>query len=104
MIVDAPRFSVTAVAEDGLPVRIAAADPRWWAARKLWLATEPTRDPLRRRRDRDQGKAVAAMLAGFWDHADVSDMALASIPAFARQAPRAAIDGGVAGNEPAPEW
>jgi hypothetical protein len=81
MIVDAPRFTTTAVAEDGLPVWIAAADPRWWSAHKLWLATEASRDPLKRRRDRDQGKAIADMLARFSGTIDVSDAALASIPA-----------------------
>lgn len=88
MIVDAPRFSATAVSEDGLPVWIAAADPRWWAAHKLWLGTEPSREPLKRRRDRDQGKAVAAMLATVWGTANMSDAALASIPAGVRQALR----------------
>jgi hypothetical protein len=104
MIVDAPRFTVTAVAEDGLPVWIAAADPRWWAAHKLWLATEPTREPLKRQRDRDQGKAVAAMLAGFWGTTDVSDAALASIPAIARQALRDAIENEAENEQQRPEW
>jgi hypothetical protein len=104
MIVDAPRFSVTAVAEDGLPVWIAAADPRWWAAHKLWLASEATRDPLKRQRDRDQGMSVAAMLANFWENPDVSDEALASIPAFTRQALRAAMRSGAADDRQPPEW
>jgi hypothetical protein len=104
MIVDAPRFTTTAVAEDGLPVWIAAADPRWWAAHKLWLATELSRDPLKRQRDRDQGRAVAAMLAGFWGEADVSDQALASVPAFARQALRAAIVRGAGDAGETIEW
>jgi hypothetical protein len=104
MIVDAPRFTTTAMAEDGLPVWIAAADPRWWAAHKLWLANEPTRDPLKRQRDRDQGKAVAAMLAGYWGTVDVSDAALASIPVVARQALRAAIASGEAEDPQRLEW
>ena len=93
MIVDAPRFSSIAVAEDGLPVWISVADPRWWAAHKLWLATEASREPLKRKRDRDQGVAVAAILAGYWNELDVSDLALASIPAAVRGGLRAAIEG-----------
>ena len=103
MIVDAPRFAATAVAEDGLPVWIAAADPRWWAAHKLWLASEPTRDPLKRQRDRDQGHAVAAMLAQTWGPLDLSDAALASIPTMVRRGLRDAI-AGAAGNDEKPEW
>ena len=47
MIVDAPRLTAIAVTEDGLPVWIAAADPRRWAAHKLWLSSESTRDPIK---------------------------------------------------------
>ena len=103
MIVDAPRFAATAVAEDGLPVWIAAADPRWWAAHKLWLAAEPSRDPIKRQRDRDQGLAVAAMLAQVWQAPDLSDATLAAIPAALRDTLRAAV-AGAAIREPEAEW
>lgn len=102
MIVDAPRFAATAVAEDGLPVWIAAADPRWWAAHKLWLASEPSRDPLKRQRDADQGRAVATMLAQAWGPADLSDQALASIPAALRESLRNLV--AAAGDGSKPEW
>jgi hypothetical protein len=103
MIVDAPRFSAIAVAEDGLPVWIAAADPRWWAAHKLWLAAEPTREPLKRHRDQDQGNAVAAMLARAWEPVDLSDEALAAIPTGIRQNLREAVSRGAEQTE-RPEW
>ena len=65
-----------------MPVWISAADPRWWAAHKLWLAEEPTREPLKRHRDQDQGYAVAAMLARAWEAVEIlSDEMMASIPA-----------------------
>lgn len=85
MIVDAPRFGSVAVAEDGLPVWISAADPRWWAAHKLWLARQTDREPLKRGRDREQAQAVAAMLGRHWNAPDLSDAALSSIPAPLRQ-------------------
>lgn len=91
LIIDAPRFAATAIAEDGLPVWIAAADPRWWAAHKLWLAAESTRDPAKRQRDRDQGLAVATMLARRWTTPDLSDAALSTIPTAVRQALRDAV-------------
>lgn len=104
MIVDAPRFTATAVSEDRLPVWIAAADPRWWAAHKLWLASEPSRDPLKRQRDRDQGKAVATMLSQVWGEVDVSDEALASIPAEARRDLRTEIARGTTDGDHRAEW
>lgn len=103
MIVDAPRFSSIAVAEDGLPVWIAAADPRWWAAHKLWLAAEPTREPLKRQRDQDQGDAVATMLARTWETVDLSDETLASIPRDVRQNLRDSVSHCAKQTE-RPEW
>ena len=85
LIVDAPRLTTVAVTDDGLPVWIAVADPRWWAAHKLWLSAEPSREPVKRQRDVDQARAVAGMLANIWPDSDLSDAALASIPAPVRQ-------------------
>ena len=101
MIVDAPRFSTVAVTEDGLPVWIAAADPRWWAAHKLWLGSERERQPIKRQRDKDQGNAVAAMLATVWDSVDLSDGTLASIPMDIRRALREAVAMGARADEKA---
>lgn len=91
LIVDAPRFGATAIADDGLPVWISAADPRWWAAHKLWLASQSSRDPRKRQRDDDQAHAVAAMLATRWTNLDLADEVLASIPAGVRQDLRKAV-------------
>ncbi len=91
MIVDAPRVTSIALDERGLPVAVSAADPRWWAAHKLWLAGQDDRDPLKRDRDHAQGMAVAGMLASHWANLDVSDAALTSLPLFLRDKLRAAI-------------
>jgi hypothetical protein len=44
------------------------------------------------------------MLAGFWGTVDVSDAALASIPAPMRQALRAEMVRGARDDEQKPEW
>lgn len=103
MIVDAPRVTSIAVDERGLPVAVSAADPRWWAAHKLWLAGQGDREPLKRDRDHAQGMAVAGMLALHWADLDVSDVALASVPSFLRDRLRSAIAAGEAGRVAA-EW
>jgi hypothetical protein len=103
LIVDAPRIEAVAVAEDGLPVWFSAADPRWWAAHKMWLAQETGRDAIKRQRDRDQALAVADMLAGHWQSADLSDAALAAIPAVWRQALRQAVKSSAA-EQVKPMW
>ena len=104
MIVDAPRVAAVALAEDGLPFWIPAADPRWWAAHKLWLSREPDREPLRRQRDRDQGLAVVQLLAVAWGEVDVSDEALASIPVSLRQQLHQVLLTGADGMHDVPEW
>jgi hypothetical protein len=104
MIVDAPRVGKIAVADDGLPVWISAADPRWWAAHKLWLATQANREPVNRHRDHDQGMAVAAMLANHWANADLSDAVLNAIPAELRTALRDAVATAIVQDDMATKW
>ena len=103
MIVDAPRVTAIALDERGLPVAVSAADPRWWAAHKLWLAGLDDRDPLKRGRDQAQGMAVARMLARHWAGLDVSDATLASIPLSLRDGLRLAITAG-GGSDAAAGW
>jgi hypothetical protein len=40
-------------------LRIAASDPRIWVAHKLWLSKRLDRDPIKRKRDETQARAVA---------------------------------------------
>lgn len=46
------------VGRDSAPARIVAPDPRWFALQKLWLADQPKRNPLKRRKDREQAEAA----------------------------------------------
>jgi len=43
------------ICRDGSPARIVAPDPRWFALQKLWMAEQPKRNPLKRRKDQRQG-------------------------------------------------
>jgi hypothetical protein len=43
---------------DGSPARIVAPDPRWFALQKLWMSEQPKRNPLKRRKDLAQGRAL----------------------------------------------
>jgi len=40
---------------DGLPARLVVPDPRRFALQKLWLSTKPSRNPLKKPKDRKQG-------------------------------------------------
>lgn len=52
------RVSRVVVGRDASPARIVAPDPRWFALRKLWLAEQDKRNPLKRGKDRIQGTAL----------------------------------------------
>lgn len=43
---------------DGSPARIVAPDPRWFALQKLWMGEQAKRNPLKRRKDLAQGRAL----------------------------------------------
>ncbi len=79
-LVEAPRFTANAIAENGLPVRMVAADPRFFAAHKLWLAEREDREPEKRGRDRLQGEAVAGLLAGALSTLPLDDASLSQLP------------------------
>lgn len=79
-LVEAPRFEAVAIASDGLPVRMVAADPRFFAAHKFWLSRQEGREAEKRGRDRRQAEAVAALLAGPLSTLPLDDGALTQLP------------------------
>lgn len=66
---------------DGSAARIVAPDPRWFALHKLWLAEQAKRDPLKRRKDREQGLAVLDAVAEAMPHYPLGEEFSRAIPA-----------------------
>lgn len=60
-LAEAPRMTQIVIAENGYPVRFIVPDPRVFALHKIWLSLQPTRDPIKRKRDFRQGEAVASL-------------------------------------------
>jgi hypothetical protein len=56
-----PTMSQIIIAENGFPARFIVPDPRVFALHKLWLSLQPTRSPLKRKRDFRQDEAVAQL-------------------------------------------
>lgn len=65
---------------DGSPARIVAPDPRWFALHKLWLAEKPQRHPLKRPKDRKQGRALLDVVAEAMPHYPLDHRFVAEIP------------------------
>jgi len=76
----APAFEATAIDERGGPLRVVATDPRVWAVHKLWLSKRPDRDPIKRRRDEAQARAVAQLVVGHLPHLPFAPDQLRMLP------------------------
>jgi len=60
-LINAPKFEQTVMGVDGRPLWMSCIDPRAFALHKYWVSKRDERDPLKRRRDFAQAKAVAAV-------------------------------------------
>ena len=76
----APRMTQIVIAENGFPVRFVVPDPRVFALHKLWVSIQPTRDPIKRKRDFRQGEAVALLSLDYLN-LRFDDPAIKALPA-----------------------
>jgi hypothetical protein len=65
---------------DGLPTRIIAPDPRWFALQKLWLAEKPGRNPLKRPKDKKQGELLLRAVEERMPHYPLDEAFRADLP------------------------
>lgn len=77
---NAPAFEQLAIDESGTPVRIVAPDPRVFAIHKHWLSQRGDRDPVKRRRDHDQSKAVTEIVRRYLLHLSFETADLRMVP------------------------
>jgi hypothetical protein len=71
---------------DGSAARLVVPDPRWFALHKLWLAGKPSRNPLKRDKDRKQGLALLDAVREAMPHYPLDEAFEAGIPAELEQA------------------
>jgi hypothetical protein len=77
---NAPPFEQIAIDERGYPVPMVASDPRVFAIHKHWISVREDRDPLKRKRDSEQARVVAALTAAYLPHLPFDSDALRMIP------------------------
>jgi hypothetical protein len=77
---NAPPFESMAIDERGFPLRMVAADPRVWAAHKLWVSQQVDRDPVKKRRDADQAAAIGAIVGNLLPHLPYDETELKMLP------------------------
>jgi hypothetical protein len=67
-LLDSPQFSAIIVATNGDMARMNTLEPSTFVRFKQWMSTRPERDPLKRRRDALQAKAVEEVLREYLPH------------------------------------
>lgn len=67
-LLNAPRFSAMIVSPSGDMARMTTISPIAFARFKRWLATQPTRDPMKRSRDSMQADVVEQIVAEYLPH------------------------------------
>jgi hypothetical protein len=77
---NAPPFEAIAIDEKGEPCHIVASDPRVWAAHKFWLSKRLDREPLKRRNDEAQARAVGQLVAKYLPHLPFASERLRMLP------------------------
>jgi hypothetical protein len=68
------------IADNGFPVRFVVPEPRVFALHKLWVSLQPTRDPIKRKRDFRQAEAVAQLSLDYFN-LRFDDPAIKALPA-----------------------
>jgi len=64
-LINAPRCDVVVIAANGRPVLLRVPDPRAFALHKAWLSQQPSRDPVKRRRDQGQAEIVVSIVGRY---------------------------------------
>ena len=96
-----PPVSSVVIGNDGFPVIFDVPDPRVFAAHKLWLSEQPSRDPVKKARDRKQGFAVLHLLKAYLHEYPLDEKALRGLPQKLRDKMSSVYDNIVVG-QPSP--
>jgi len=76
----APSFEAVVIDEKGAPCRIVTTDPRVWTAHKLWLSKRQDREPIKRKRDEAQAKAIGHLVAEYMPNLPYASEELRMLP------------------------
>ncbi|MGH7923163.1 MAG: GSU2403 family nucleotidyltransferase fold protein [Candidatus Binatus sp.] len=75
-----PLMTQIVIAENGFPVRFVVPEPRVFALHKLWVSLQPTRDPIKRKRDFRQAEAIVQLSLDYFN-LRFDDPAIKALPA-----------------------
>ncbi len=76
----AQPFEATVIDGRGEPLRVVTSDPRVFVAHKYWISKRTDREPIKRRRDLEQARTVAALVTTYMPHLPFVDAELRMLP------------------------
>ena len=79
-----PQVEQILLDERAQPFVMIVPDPRAFALHKLWISERPDRDAAKARRDREQARLVAKIVANYLPSRNFDDPAIAAVPAALR--------------------
>ena len=88
----APTFRQVVIGDDGCPAAMVCPDPRAFALYKIRLSEEAERNPLKTRRDRHQGIAVAWLVRRYLPRYPFAPEDLRLFPAVVRESATQGVD------------
>ncbi|WP_242468957.1 GSU2403 family nucleotidyltransferase fold protein [Rhodovulum adriaticum] len=103
-LINAPPIETVVIDERGFPAPMRAADPRFWAAHKLWLAERPDRDPQKKIRDRQQARIVLDLVSEKLPQLSLDEEFARMLPGALRPLIEAALGGKSAQVTGKPDW
>lgn len=90
-LASAPKFSQVVIGDDGFPAAMICPDPRAFALHKIWLSAQPDREPMKKKRDRDQAVVVAYLVNRYLPQYNFSASELRMFPKRVLEAASAEI-------------
>ena len=79
-LLSSEKFRSIVIGQDGQPAPMVSPDPRAFAVYKLWLSTQPDREPEKKRRDELQARATVELLLAKFPHLELDENAERMFP------------------------
>ena len=103
-LVNAPPIEAVVIDERGFPAPIRAADPRFWAAHKLWLAQRENRDPQKKIRDGQQAHILLDLITAKLPQFRLDEEFVSALPGALRPLIGQALEGMARPTQGTPAW
>ena len=103
-LINVPHVDTVAIDERGFPAPVRAADPRFWAAHKLWLAERQDREAQKKLRDGQQAQILLDLIATKLPQLPLDDAFLDTVPGQLRPLLRDRLKDSSGRRHETPEW